>query len=591
MATLSTLRQLGEQHQWNELKNQALSLWQQDELPDCLPLISLAQAHLGYAAEAERWLQQAQDRLDELSPSALTDLGGVLMVLMRFEQAELHLKQALSQDGCLDLAIARLGFCAMIRDDAATAQLLYEKSMRMQPERLTVQANLASLYLLQKQFALAQKTLEEAFEQLESLRENIPELLIKQYQAHLDNIRLQFWAETEAFAEAEYWLETLQSEQGTWNATPESKSVADTGSEAADNTEQQERFLALCLRYATVLAESEHHAQASEFLARQLKELPDNTELILRQADLAQVQGHFMQAINLIRRAIKLDKANPALWVQLSDVCLHRRDQQARSAAEKAVELAERLEESDDYSAEKIALLKLQSKNMLAQVECQEENFDLSEQLFTEVLEEQPWYLPALQGLGQQSMQQGNIERAVELFEKVKQLDPIKGYSSLINARQFPEDEQTLHRMEQAATRPGMEGKMRSGILFQLASAWEKRKEYDKAFELVQKANESSRKFLPYKAKAHRNECARIRMAFCKALYEYRPQYGSDSSLPVYVLGMPRSGTTLVEQILSGHSEIFGAGELGVIPRLPRGWNAGSAIPDQVVITRIVLMI
>ena len=46
-----------------------------------------------------------------------------------------------------------------------------------------------------------------------------------------------------------------------------------------------------------------------------------------------------------------------------------------------------------------------------------------------------------------------------------------------------------------------------------------------------------------------------------------------DSSLPVYVLGMPRSGTTLVEQILAGHSAIFGAGELGVIPSRIQGLN------------------
>lgn len=536
------------------MTEQAQNHWQNTQDTDCLPLISLAYAHQGYPAEAEHWLQQAVTQQDTLSPEALTDLGGVLTVLGRFEEAERYLKQALSQKGSLDLAVARLGFCAMMCDDVATAQLLYEQSLRLRPNRISVLANLASLYVHKQQYEQAEKTLHQATETLNQLSEQTPETLLQYYQNNLDGIRLQLWVDTESFDSAEQWLD-VQGEADT-----------ETGSEA-----QQERYSHLCRRYSTLLAEADRHAQAGEFLARQLKAQPDNRELLLHQAGLAQVQGYFMQAVALIRKAIKLEPDDPGLWIELADVSLHRMDQQAREAAEKALELAGALEESEAYPVERIRFLQLRAKNMLAQVECQEENFERSELLFNEVLAEQPWFLPALQGLGQQSMQQGNIDRAIELFEKVKQLDPVRGYTSLINARQFPDDEDTLHKMEQAALRPGLEGKMRSGILFQLASAWEKRKDYDKAFELVQKANDASRKFLPYKSKQHRNECARIRMAFCKALYEHRPNYGSDSTVPVYVLGMPRSGTTLVEQILSGHSQIFGAGELGVIPQVAQG--------------------
>lgn len=223
-----------------------------------------------------------------------------------------------------------------------------------------------------------------------------------------------------------------------------------------------------------------------------------------------------------------------------------------------------------------MALIKqgcLQAKNALAQVESQAHNFDIADQLFKEVLEEAPFFLPALQGLGQQQMQRGQIDEAIALFERIKQIDPAKGYSSLINARRFPDDEVTLTRIERVARQPSMEGTVRSGLLLQLALAWEKRKDYDKAFALAFDANFSSKKRLRYDPSAHRNQCAGTRHAFCKALYEHRPHYGLSTTLPVFVLGMPRSGTTLVEQILAGHSQIFGAGELGVIPSRIQGLN------------------
>ena len=77
-------------------------------------------------------------------------------------------------------------------------------------------------------------------------------------------------------------------------------------------------------------------------------------------------------------------------------------------------------------------------------------------------------------------------------------------------------------------------------------------------------------------------------MRFPRALYEHRTG-GLLSTAPVFVVGMPRSGTTLVEQILAGHSRIHGAGELGTIPRIIAGlerWErktgSGRHYPDCV---------
>jgi tetratricopeptide (TPR) repeat protein len=87
------------------------------------------------------------------------------------------------------------------------------------------------------------------------------------------------------------------------------------------------------------------------------------------------------------------------------------------------------MEVNDETPQAMIRQLRLQAKNALAQVESQAQHFDLAERLFREMLEENPWFLPALQGLGHQQMQLGKIAEAVALFERIRQIDPAKGYS------------------------------------------------------------------------------------------------------------------------------------------------------------------
>ncbi|MEO5344080.1 MAG: sulfotransferase [Gammaproteobacteria bacterium SHHR-1] len=253
--------------------------------------------------------------------------------------------------------------------------------------------------------------------------------------------------------------------------------------------------------------------------------------------------------------------------------CLPNFEARAAQAADKALALCEALTVNDDHSEPQITALRRQARLAKAQVKANQQQYDEAEPMLQALLEEQPHLAPALRELGSIALQRGRIDQAVDHFERLKQIDPVSGHGALINARRFPEDIATLEKIEQAARRPSLEGSLRSGLLFQLAAAWEKRKDYDKAFSLADEANRASKRFLHYDPKAHRNSCARIRALYSRDYFARRKDYGNPSTLPVFVLGMPRSGTTLVEQIIAGHSLIQGAGELGVIPARIQGLN------------------
>lgn len=562
--TLNSLRQRVKQLDYRTLKAGCLQLLTQHPSdPALYPLLALAYLHLGERPAAETQLELALTHRNTLDADALIDLGAVYMLLFQLEPAIDVLEQALSLQPKHALGLARLGWCRLQQDDLATALALLSSSDRLESRQVPVLIHLAQVYLLQSDYVSAQFVIEQALQQLLQNPSDYSPQAFQHYQQQLAHHQLKLWVADAQFAAAEHWL----GQQKT------------AGSDTV--------YHAWLIQYAQLLAEQNLHAQAEEALRDGLKTAPDNISLMMQLAELAQVQGHFMQAIMILKRAIKQEQDHVGLWLKLSSACLHRLDHESRQAAEKAVSLADALIESEDYPLPLIRQLKAQAKNALAMVENDAQHYDIAETLFREVLAEFPHFIPALQGLGQQQMQRGQIDEALALFERMKGIDLVKGTTSLINARHFPDDDEILKKLEKAAKSPSLEGPVRAGILFQLAAVWEKRQVYDKAFDFAKQANTASRAFLTYDGKAHRQHCARIRIGFCQALFEHRPHYGIDSTVPVYVLGMPRSGTTLVEQIIAGHSDIFGAGELSVIPNLVQGLNrwerhvgSGRGYPD-----------
>ncbi len=568
MSAVRLLRNLAEQHQFSELRELCRSLWDESGDPDVLPLLALARYRLGEWALAEQCLELALSRQTEYGVDARVDLAGALISGGRLDAAVEILEGTLVSHPRHALALARLGDCRMLRDEPDAARELYERVLDLEPDRVAVAINLIDIEYRQSRQVRAQQRLDAAFAALLRHVAEWPELLTQRYALQLRGQQFQVWIACERFGAAEEWLreQFLQQQEGNLD---------------------EDVFVGYLESYASLLAQRNLHPQAQELLWNYRKSYPANSTLVGQLAELCSLQGHRLQAVNLLRRALAGNEGDHALWIQYGNVCLQHQIDDARRAAEKAVELAEALRATDEQPSAVVEFKQAQAKNLLARVESQEQNFERAEQLFGDVLADNARFAPALQGLAQQYLQLGRIDEAVALLERLQRLDPVQGAASLINARRFPEDPGVLEKLERAARLPSLEGDVRSSILFQLATAWEKEGDYDRAFVLAREANEANSRLLAYDAPEHRNVCARIRHGFCRELYEHRPDCGVDSTLPVYVVGMPRSGTTLVEQIIAGHSRIFGAGELGVIPRVAQGldrWErhvgSGRRYPD-----------
>lgn len=548
MSPLPLLRRWAEQQEFTTLRDACLA---GGGSAAELVLLALAQAHLGDA-------DAARQRIAALDPAALdlqarVDLAAVHLALNDLDSAAALLQAALPDAGEHGLLLARLGWCRMQQGQPEQALALYQRSAAAEP-RLPVLLNLLRLQLLADTPAPAQHSLDQACALWARQQADATPARRQQVQQQLHGLQLDIWLASDQQARAEAWLaeQRMQLVEDDW-----------------------------CLLVAGCsqrLAALDRHAQAEDLLRDALQNVPDHIALCTQAAELALVQGRVQQAAALLRRAVRLatERGHDTLplWVRLSAACLQHNDKAAREAAEQALLLAEPPHP--------------QAQLAMAAVEAQEQQLAQAEARYLALLAQQPDLVPALHGLGQLLMQQGRFDEAVLRFEQLRQQDPAKGLADLINARQFPQDAATLERLEQAARTPGIEGRVRSGLLFQLAAAWEQRKDFDKAFALADEANAASRQHLRYDPVAHRQRCARIRHAFSRELYQHRSG-GLQSTVPVFVLGMPRSGTTLVEQLLAGHSQIHGAGELGLIPRViatlerwERRTGSGRRYPDCV---------
>ncbi len=174
-----------------------------------------------------------------------------------------------------------------------------------------------------------------------------------------------------------------------------------------------------------------------------------------------------------------------------------------------------------------------------------------------------------LRELGQGEAARGALARALDL-------DPTatEAYLHLVSMEQAP-DQRRLAAMESLASRGDLPPDRKALLLFALAHAEEKLGRDDAAFGHLLEANRLRRSQLAYDEAPARRRFERLRQAFTADLLAGKAGRGAESDLPVFIVGFPRSGTTLAEQILASHPEVHGAGELGYLGQIAAGMGAG----------------
>ena len=165
----------------------------------------------------------------------------------------------------------------------------------------------------------------------------------------------------------------------------------------------------------------------------------------------------------------------------------------------------------------------------------------------------------------------GEFDEARRLLESAiaRKPDLCEAHHELVRARRITEaDRPIIARIETLLADKELGEKDRCNLHFALGKAYDDLGERERAFENFASANRLKRATLDYDPAKLEDQFGEICRTFDAAFFAARRGYGDPCERPVFLVGMPRSGTTLVEQILASHGQIFGAGELPIIGRL-----------------------
>jgi tetratricopeptide (TPR) repeat protein len=164
----------------------------------------------------------------------------------------------------------------------------------------------------------------------------------------------------------------------------------------------------------------------------------------------------------------------------------------------------------------------------------------------------------------------GGTQQAIDEYRTAAAVRPGYGeaYWSLANLKTYRFSEQELADMRRAEGAPGIGLADQYHLCFALGKALEDRGEYRESFGYYQRGNALKDGELRYRPEVMETN-ARLQAAVCtREFLAARAGWGSASAAPVFIVGLPRSGSTLLEQILASHPLVEGTTELADIPRL-----------------------
>ncbi len=159
----------------------------------------------------------------------------------------------------------------------------------------------------------------------------------------------------------------------------------------------------------------------------------------------------------------------------------------------------------------------------------------------------------------------GDFEAARRALEKALQLEPAYYQAALYYTYVTPllPDAPLVTRLLQVAEKSAWdEPGQGANVHFALGYVMDKAKRYDEAFEHYLAANRLQRSLSDYSTEAQRTLQDSLQQVFGADFIARAPRFGNRSQKPLFIVGMPRSGTSLLEQILSGHPEVHGGGEM-----------------------------
>jgi len=281
-----------------------------------------------------------------------------------------------------------------------------------------------------------------------------------------------------------------------------------------------------------------------------LRQRPMDVDAIRLLAQIGIDLGVVDEAIKLLERCLEL--APDFHFARSNYVTALGRQQRF----DEALEEMDRLQQSDpgnfSYASQSAALLSMAGR------------FDLAHEKFRGLLERSPDDAQLLTNFGHSLRYGGKGDDAIAVYMRAIEADAEAGEAwwSLANLKTFKFSDTQIATMRERLALLKQDSADKYHLAFALGKAIEDARAYDESFQAYAKGNEIKRRFSAYNRD---DTSARVDASIKQTSVNWADGNGLDSSEPIFVVGLPRAGSTLIEQILASHSQVEATAELPFI--------------------------
>ena len=290
--------------------------------------------------------------------------------------------------------------------------------------------------------------------------------------------------------------------------------------------------------------------QAERIVREVLKKYPVDVSSIRVLAEIGFQVGHLKDASHLLERCLELAPDFHAARHSYAMVLMRRQ-----------------MPEAALHEAEKLLALEPDNPNFLtlkATILVRIGDHEQALEIYEKVLKNYPNQARAQMSYGHALKTVGRLEESIEAYRKCARLSPEVGeaYWSLANLKTFRFSNDDIENMRKQVTEEGGDADDQAHLAFALGKALEDRAEYDESFKFYRRGNGIRRIEHRHNPKINVLESVRQVRTLDKEFFKRRKGWGCQIADPIFVVGLPRAGSTLLEQILASHSQVEGTSEL-----------------------------
>ena len=314
----------------------------------------------------------------------------------------------------------------------------------------------------------------------------------------------------------------------------------------------------------------ENRIPEAEFLLREhLQRAPTDVAALRMLAEVGGRLGRYADAEILLARCLELAPSFDAARHNYATV-LNRQGKPA-AALSQARELLVKEPHNPGY------------RTLMAAILANLGDYDEAREIYHQLLQEYPGQPSLWMSYGHTLKTTGHVTDSIEAYRQAITLHSTVGeaYWSLANLKTFRFADADLAAMRAALARQDLSDEDRLHFEFSLGKALEDAEHYEESFEHYTKGNALHRNSHPYSAAANSRFVQGAIELFTPRFFASRAGSGCPARDPIFILGLPRSGSTLLEQVLASHSLVEGTMELPDLPQIAREIARGDRSADE----------